>query len=108
MVKSCGLPSSVTRTSNPQAAAGDSMSEKSNAEEPTLDRVRAAKKTAEKTFAALAKVVGIGITRIGGVYGLKVNIESAPATVTALPAEIEGCPVHVEVVGTVKKRPTRR
>ena len=106
-MKACGLHPSVAAMGSPQAFAGEAMSEKPNAGDPTLERVRAAKKATEKTFSALAKVVGIGITRIGGVYGLKVNVESAPVTAAALPTEIEGIPVHVEVVGTVKKRPAR-
>ena len=107
MLKACSLHSSVAVTGNPQAAAGDAMSKKPNAGDRTLEQVRAAKKAAEKTFAALAKVVGIGITRIDGVYGLKVNVESTPATMAAFPVEIEGVPVRVEVVGTVRKRPAR-
>lgn len=83
------------------------MSDQPHVGDPTLERVRNAKNAAEKTFSAWAKVVGIGITRIGGVYGLKVNVASAPSTAAALPREIECIPVHVEVVGPLKKRPAR-
>lgn len=83
------------------------MSKKPNAGDSTLEQVRAAKKVAQKTFAALANVVGIGITRIEGGYGLKVNVESALAGKIAPPAEINGIHVRVEVVGVLKKRAAR-
>lgn len=73
----------------------------------TLQQVRAAKAAAQKTFSPLAKVVGIGITRIGGAYGLKVNLEQEPASKAALPVEIEGVPVRVEVVGTLRPHVSR-
>jgi hypothetical protein len=69
----------------------------------TLDRARAAKPQALGMFKRMAKVVGIGITRIGNSYGLKVNLQRMPDTRTTLPNEINGVPVRVEVVGKVKK-----
>jgi hypothetical protein len=70
----------------------------------TLESARAAKSAARKIFASLAEVVGVGITRVGGGYGVKVNLRAAPAPGVELPAEIEGVPVRVEVVGTIRKR----
>ncbi len=69
----------------------------------TLESVRAAKPAAQKVFAALADVAGVGITRIGDGYGVKVNLRAAPAAGVVLPAEVEGVPVRVEVVGTIRK-----
>jgi hypothetical protein len=71
---------------------------------PTLDQVRAAKRQALGAFKRLGKVTGVGITRIGKGYGLKINLEEAPVGNVALPATIKGIPVRVEVVGPLKKR----
>ena len=70
----------------------------------TIEAVRGAKARALETFGKLGKVVGVGITRIGNGFGLKVNLQSAPKTGTPLPAEIDGVPVSVEVVGPIRKR----
>jgi hypothetical protein len=65
----------------------------------TLEEARQAKTRAQAVFAPLGAVVGIGITRIGDGYGLKVNLRSRPPADTPLPAEVDGVPVRVEVVG---------
>jgi hypothetical protein len=70
----------------------------------TLDEARAAKGPAQTLFQSLAPVVGVGITRIGDGYGLKVNLQSAPPEGTRLPGEVDGVPVRVEVVGLPKKQ----
>ena len=69
----------------------------------TLESARAAKPAAQKVFAALADVAGVGIMRIGDGYGVKVNLRTAPAAGVVLPAEVEGVPVRVEGVGTIRK-----
>jgi hypothetical protein len=70
----------------------------------TIEEARAAKARVMEVFAALAPVVGVGITRIGGGYGVKVNLRETPAPDTALPEAVDGVPVRVEVVGTIHKR----
>jgi hypothetical protein len=70
----------------------------------TLDEARAAKQRAFEVFSPLAEVVGIGITRIDHGYGVKVNLREPPEPDVALPATVDGVPVRVEVVGTVRKR----
>ena len=69
-----------------------------------LDRARAAKERAKALFAGKAPVVGIGIVRIDGGYGVKVNLGAPPAPGVELPEVIDGVPVRVEVVGTIRKR----
>ncbi|MEY2565169.1 MAG: hypothetical protein QOH88_3362 [Verrucomicrobiota bacterium] len=71
---------------------------------PSLDQVRAAKRQALGAFKRLGKVNGVGITRVGEGYGLKINLEEAPAKEVTLPDAIQGIPVRVEVVGPIKKR----
>jgi hypothetical protein len=70
----------------------------------TLEQVRAAKEPAAEVFGRLAEVVGVGITRIEGDYALKVNLRSEPPEGVQLPDQIDGVPVRVEVVGTVRKQ----
>ena len=70
----------------------------------TLEQARAAKTEAHDVFQRLARLAGIGITRIGQGYGLKVNVETPPADGVVLPNVVNGVPVKVEVVGTLRKR----
>lgn len=70
----------------------------------SLDEARAAKAQAAETFGRLAEVAGIGITRVGNGYGLKVNLSRLPRTATALPTEIDGVPVRIDIVGPIRKR----
>jgi hypothetical protein len=71
--------------------------------DPGLQRARAAKARAKQRFSRYGNVSGIGVTRIAGVYGIKVNLACAPTT-EKLPTEIDGVPVKVEVVGRIRKR----
>ena len=71
----------------------------------SLDRARAVKPRALEVFSKLGDVVGVGLTRIGDVYGIKVNLASAVKDESTLPREVDGVPVKVEVVGTIRKRP---
>lgn len=73
----------------------------------SLERARAAKQVAKRLFAQDANVVGIGITRVGKGFGLKVNLTSATASPPALPAELEDVPLVVEVVGPLQRRDPR-
>jgi hypothetical protein len=73
----------------------------------TLEQARAAKESAKTLLASLPGVVGVGITKIGDDYALKVNLgEPLPAGLSA-PERIEDVPVRVEVVGTIRKRGPR-
>ncbi len=70
----------------------------------TLDQARAAKESAKALLAALPGVVGVGITKVGEDYALKVNLrEPLPAGVAA-PERIGEVLVRVEVVGKITKR----
>jgi hypothetical protein len=70
----------------------------------TLEQARSAKQHVLSAFAQLAEVVGVGITRHGGGYALKVNLRQPPAPGVDLPKDIDGVPVQVEVVGALGKR----
>lgn len=68
----------------------------------TLEQARAAKTKAATLLAALP-VVGIGLTRIGAGYGLKVNLSESAADNT-VPLHVDGVPIKTEVVGEIRKR----
>ncbi len=70
----------------------------------TIDEARAAKARAAELFGRLARVAGVGITKVGSGYGLKVNLEAPPDPSAALPSEVDGVPVRVEVIGEIGKR----
>ena len=70
----------------------------------TLEEARAAKPRALDAFRRKASVVGVGITRIDGGYGVKVNLQAAPDPEVELPDTIDGVPVRVEVVGTIQRQ----
>jgi hypothetical protein len=69
-----------------------------------LDEARAAKERAKSIFAGHASVVGIGLTRVGDGYGVKVNLDAPPASDATLPEMIDGVPVRIEVVGPIRPR----
>ena len=72
-----------------------------------MERARAAKTAAQEVFSNLLGEVAIGITRIGGGYGLKVNVVNAPPASVKLPEAVKGVPYRLEVTGVVKKRLNR-
>ncbi len=67
----------------------------------TLKDAKAAKTKAARMFADQSNLQGIGITKHANGYGIKVNLLEDGA---ALPAEIDGVPVRVEVVGRIRAR----
>jgi hypothetical protein len=68
----------------------------------TLEQARAAKGHVREVIGPKADLAGVGITRIDGGYGVKVNLTTPPRT--DLPSEVDGVPLRVEVVGTIRKR----
>jgi hypothetical protein len=69
-----------------------------------LDQARAAKERAKSLFAGKPSIVGIGLTRVGDGYGVKVNLDAPPPPDAGLPETIDGVPVRIEVVGTIRPR----
>jgi len=70
-----------------------------------LQDARAAKEKAKVIFRRLGQVCGVGITRQGDVYAVKVNLEAKPARGTQLPQEIDGVPIVIQVTGPLRKLP---
>jgi hypothetical protein len=69
----------------------------------TLDEARAAKEKVRATLADRPEVTGIGITRHGDGYAVKVDL-SSPCDV---PPEMAGVPIRTAIVGHVRKRTVR-
>jgi hypothetical protein len=68
----------------------------------SLERARAAKKAAVQRFGNLPSLTGVGITRLAGGYVVKLNLSRPIEPGVALPAEIEGVPLCVEITGTIR------
>ena len=70
----------------------------------TLEQARSAKESAKVLLAGLPGVVGIGITKIGDDYVLKVNLCAQLPKGVSAPERIGQVRVYVEVVGRITKR----
>ena len=70
----------------------------------TLEQARAVKDAALRCFEKLGTVVGVGVTRVDGDYAVKINLREPLADEANAPAEIDGVPVRVEIVGPIRKR----
>jgi hypothetical protein len=71
---------------------------------PTIDEARAAKAKAVELLKDLPDVVGVGIAKLAHGYGVKINVSHVTGQARALPESIDGVPVRVEIVGSIRKR----
>jgi hypothetical protein len=69
----------------------------------SLDRARQAKAEVLRRFGDMAGLVGVGITKIGNDYAVKVNLARRSMRAKSLPEDINGVAVQVEVVGQPRK-----
>jgi hypothetical protein len=70
----------------------------------SLEQAQAAKRTALERFKKLDYVTGIGITRVGGEYAVKLNLSEPVEPGVTLPSEIDGVPLRVEITGAIRPR----
>ena len=70
----------------------------------TLEQARAVKAQAVRTVRRIVSDAAVGLTRVGGGYGLKVNLTQPLKAGEQLPARIEGVPMITETVGKIRKR----
>jgi hypothetical protein len=68
----------------------------------SIQRARTAKESLAKTLVDAKGLVGLGITRIGSDYAVKVNFSTEPQE--EIPSSVAGVPVQVEIVGKIRKR----
>lgn len=71
------------------------------------EKARAAKQKAKTVFAELDLLNGIGLTRRSGRYAVKVLLSDELSEDDELPSSIDGVPVVFQVVGKVRKQPSR-
>ena len=69
----------------------------------TLEQARKAKQIARTLLENVPGLNGIGITSEGSGYAVKVNLNGMESP--SIPVEIEGVPVKVETIGTIRKIP---
>lgn len=69
----------------------------------TIEAARAAKDKVKRTLADRADIVGVGVSRRGKGYVVKVNVARLMDP-GAVPHTLNGVPVVFEVVGTIRKR----
>jgi hypothetical protein len=70
----------------------------------TLKQAQAAKREVQRLACRIDKRAAVGITRIGTAYGVKVNLSVPPGDADAIPSEVGGVQVRVEVVGEIRPR----
>lgn len=70
----------------------------------TLDQARAAKPRVHELLRDVPQLAGVGITRVGEGYAVKVNLSAASEDGIDLPTEVDGVPIRIEIVGQVRKR----
>jgi hypothetical protein len=68
----------------------------------SIAEARAVKDRVKRSLGAAPGIVGIGLTRQGDGYAVKVNVDQEGAPL--IPAQIEGVPIIVEIVGRITKR----
>ena len=67
-----------------------------------LERARAAKEKAKRLLADVPEVNGVGLGMRGGEYVVKVNVTRPPTDAEAIPRDLDGVPVVVDVVGDIR------
>jgi hypothetical protein len=70
----------------------------------TIEEARAAKARAKVLLRNVAPgaPMGIGITKLDGGYGVKVNLQKALSSDIALPSEVDGVPLRFEITGPAR------
>jgi hypothetical protein len=66
----------------------------------TLENARLAKQRAADDLAFREGVVGIGLTMLGDVYAIKVNVATSEDA-ASIPSQFADVPVVVDVVGSI-------
>ncbi|MEY2926938.1 MAG: hypothetical protein RL367_1415 [Pseudomonadota bacterium] len=68
----------------------------------TIEMARLVKAKTGDLVREVAQVAGVGLTRVGDSWGIKVNLKSAHKG--QLPDDVDGVPVVYEVTGFATKR----
>ncbi len=57
---------------------------------------------AEAIFDKYASVVSIGVTQDADGFALRIGLENEPSDRNDLPTEVDGVPVEIDIVGTIR------
>lgn len=69
-----------------------------------IDQARLVKSKARELASQITTVTGVGLTKVGGSYGVKVNLSHAVPELSSLPAMIDGVNVVYAVTTEIKPR----
>ncbi len=69
----------------------------------SIEQARLIKPKARAAAEGCATVIGVGLTRIGDSYAVKVNMRDQPAGQAVLPDSIDGVAIVYEVVGRIER-----
>lgn len=70
----------------------------------SIEKARRIKPKARAVAEGCMNVAGVGLTKIGGSYAVKVNVREALSIPSVLPDRIDGVRIVYEVVGAVSLR----
>ncbi len=70
----------------------------------TIADARRVKEQARALTESVAKVTGVGVTKVKGQYAVKVNVRTRSAKMDSLPKKIDGVTVVYAVTGPIKPR----
>jgi hypothetical protein len=70
----------------------------------TLGDARRVKQKVAEIARAAGPIAGVGLTKVGNSYAVKVNFRESQAIDGGLPDSVDGVPVVYEVVGRITSR----
>lgn len=68
----------------------------------TVEQARRAKVQVGHMVRHIPEVNGIGITRLGNGWAVRVNLVSKPSDTSKLPVAVDGVPIQTKIVGRAK------
>lgn len=70
----------------------------------SIERARAAKSEVMVRVASIPQVNGVGLARIDHGYAVKVNLSEPLERISAIPSEVNGVPILIDIVGSIVAR----
>jgi hypothetical protein len=67
-----------------------------------LEEARSAKRKAAELLRNVPQLAGLGITRIGRNFAIKLNLNGPLSSDVKIPRDIDGVPIKVEFVGKIR------
>lgn len=67
-----------------------------------IEAARSAKQKAAELFRNVPQLAGLGITKIGRHFAIKLNLNGPVSKDVEIPHDIDGIPIKVEFVGKIR------